>query len=173
MLVSAEMPTHAKEPGAPALLRRIRVGDETQTGPKRVWHRSDDGLLDLLTDVDEQGRATFQELSLPGLLVRWRDGRVVTGRERARGAKWGRAGGSDLVFDSSASAETLDAALALIDPGGDDRYVTHLLETLRAARNRIAAEASDTVTAIKPVGRPAGTPAAPTLWERLRGTRRR
>lgn len=128
-----------------AAFRRVRVGEASAEGTKRVWHSTGNGI-DLTTEVDEQGRAIFHELSFQRRLVRWRAGVVTTGQERARLNRLGREVGADLLFDVSPDDETLSGAIAFCEAVSEDRYVVHLASVLRAARDQSSAVAGDTVT---------------------------
>jgi hypothetical protein len=146
-------------------LRRVRVGETSAEGTKRVWHSTGSGV-DLTTEVDEQGRAIFHELTLHRRLVRWRGGNVTTGKERARLNRLGREVGADLLFDAAPDVELLSDVIAFCEAVSGDRYVEHLAVALRSARDQSSALASDTVTVSK-VQPPAVT-RPPSLIDRIK-----
>lgn len=160
--------TDMPSPHQPAL-KRIRLAEAPdESGAKKVWHSSGDGV-DLVTHVDGEGRAHFHELTFgTGRMLDWDRVRGVrTGLEEVVEFKSGRAGHSRFRYHQPPSRELLEAALAAVGDPGDDRYLQHLVRVCRNASEALAASGLDAVTS---AARPPDLPPVvrATWFDRLR-----
>lgn len=150
-----------------ASLRRVRMGEESPGTVKKVWHSNGQGI-DLTTEVNATGHATFHELAFYGTIVRWTKAQVHTGCERPRLSKSGRDTGADLVFDPQPNPERLAQALEICQHAPGDRYLEHLAKVVESARMYSIIDASDSVTNAQKIELPIRRPAPPSLLTRLR-----
>jgi hypothetical protein len=102
--------------------------------------------------VDEQGRLRRQELTLVGDFFRWTSAEgLVTGSEASAEGSKARKASDALHVDSKPSLDRVSRSVeALSGYGGDDKYILHIREVLRAAEQGLSWSDEAVVTAARP-----------------------
>ena len=128
-------------------LSRIRIAEtRSAEGLRRVWHQGND--VDLLSQVDGEGKLLRQELTLLGDYFLWtstaglRTGTVAGGEGSVVGHS------TELVsLDARNSDDRLRAAQqALSEYRGEDRYVLHMRHVLEQMVNGLSSEGEVVIT---------------------------
>jgi hypothetical protein len=126
-------------------LRRVRAGERrSDDGGKSVWHQAAAGI-EVISLVDENGRAVRQECYLEERAVVWAVDQAVSSAQ----VQPGRRAGEALSRHARLDGDALGAALAMLQaaPAGD-RYLDHLRAELEAAARGLAASFDDSVTVV-------------------------
>ncbi|MBL8922464.1 MAG: hypothetical protein JNJ54_26675 [Myxococcaceae bacterium] len=98
-------------------------------GTRTIWHRGPKGA-ELVTDIDESGRVTRQELALFDDVLVWSGGKLKTGQARERGERRPRPS-DGLTWDDEPGAERLERiGRSLKKYRGVDRFVQHVRDVL-------------------------------------------
>ena len=127
-------------------LRRVRAGERfADEGGKSVWHQAAPGI-EIISFVDEGGRALRQECYLAESALIWLPGAPLASATVDPG-RGGRVGSEVLRTHDRLDAEVLASALAMLEaaPRGD-RYLDHLRAELLAAQRGLASDDDDPLT---------------------------